>query len=103
MKLLVSTLLCYGACTSVAWFGSYKPYADAFSTTTCSFHRNGRVFGLSSRLLAESSEVTEQFTPATDETKQKQLGLLTFDLDDPLYPIAPVVEEANGRSCRTSN
>jgi hypothetical protein len=28
-------------------------------------------------------------------TTKKTLGLLTFDLDDSLYPIAPVLEEAN--------
>ena len=27
--------------------------------------------------------------------KQKTLGLLTFDLDDTLYPIKPVIDEAN--------
>lgn len=33
-------------------------------------------------------------TSSLDSTK-KTLGLLTFDLDDSLYPIAPVLEEAN--------
>ena len=37
-------------------------------------------------------------TSTTSETKPKvqPLGLLTFDLDDTLFPIATVVEEANG-------
>jgi len=35
-------------------------------------------------------------TDATIETtKTKKLGLLTFDLDDTLYPVAPVISEAN--------
>jgi hypothetical protein len=29
-------------------------------------------------------------------TITKEIGLLTFDLDDTLYPIAPVVRDANG-------
>jgi hypothetical protein len=40
---------------------------------------------------AEASETATAETPIV-----KQLGLLTFDLDDTLYPILPVVEEANG-------
>ena len=31
----------------------------------------------------------------TKEKKKKRLGLITFDLDDTLYPIAPVLDEAN--------
>ena len=33
-------------------------------------------------------------------TKTKTLGLLTFDLDDTLYPIEPVLEEANAAFVR---
>ena len=33
------------------------------------------------------------------EKERQTLGLLTFDLDDTLYPIAPVVAEANGMCC----
>ncbi len=32
---------------------------------------------------------------ATTRKKKKRLGLITFDLDDTLYPIAPVLDEAN--------
>ena len=37
----------------------------------------------------------------TEESKSsvKSLGLLTFDLDDTLYPIAPIIEDANGMFC----
>ena len=34
------------------------------------------------------------------DTKKKTLGLLTFDLDDTLYPIAPVIDEANAAFAR---
>jgi FMN phosphatase YigB (HAD superfamily) len=33
--------------------------------------------------------------------KPKTLGLITFDLDDTLYPIAPVIEEANRAFARS--
>jgi FMN phosphatase YigB (HAD superfamily) len=33
--------------------------------------------------------------------KKKKLGLITFDLDDTLYPIAPVIEEANRAFARS--
>ena len=33
-------------------------------------------------------------------TKQKKLALLTFDLDDTLYPIEPVIDEANAAFAR---
>ena len=39
---------------------------------------------------AEASEIGEDETP----TKTSQLGLLTFDLDDTLYPVKVVIEEA---------
>jgi hypothetical protein len=35
-------------------------------------------------------------TVTVAKTATKELGLLTFDLDDTLYPIAPIVEDANG-------
>ena len=34
---------------------------------------------------------------AAKKRECQKLGLLTFDLDDTLYPIAPVVDEANGK------
>jgi FMN phosphatase YigB (HAD superfamily) len=34
-------------------------------------------------------------------SKKKTLGLITFDLDDTLYPIAPVMEEANRAFARS--
>lgn len=34
-------------------------------------------------------------SPSPTNTKTKTLGLLTFDLDDSLYPIAPVLHDAN--------
>jgi len=42
-------------------------------------------------LYSESEEATE----STTTKKPKTLGLLTFDLDDTLYPISPVISEAN--------
>lgn len=44
-------------------------------------------------LFADTQEATVEAPVSTP--KVKQLGLLTFDLDDTLYPIAPCVEAAN--------
>lgn len=60
---------------------------DAFTP-----HRLARV---STQLSASTQEDVETTTPS--RPKVKQLGLLTFDLDDTLYPIAPVVDAANGK------
>ncbi len=44
------------------------------------------------------SETQEEATKTSPKPKKfKELGLLTFDLDDTLYAIAPVVEAANGK------
>ena len=37
-------------------------------------------------------------TVTASKPKVQQLGLLTFDLDDTLYPIEPVVKAANGKT-----
>ena len=44
-------------------------------------------------LYADTQEATAEAT--VSRPKVQQLGLLTFDLDDTLYPIAPCVEAAN--------
>lgn len=49
-------------------------------------------------LAAETSTTTAKSAPT--KTKKKTLGLLTFDLDDTLYPIAPVIREANAAFAR---
>ena len=49
---------------------------------------------LSLRLASTATDfVQESFT--SEDTKQGTLGLLTFDLDDSLYAIAPVLNDAN--------
>ena len=45
-------------------------------------------------LYSTSTEESDTVTP-TKKKKKKKLGLITFDLDDTLYPIAPVLDEAN--------
>eukprot|EP00985_Skeletonema_marinoi_P018916 scaffold10698_cov213-Skeletonema_marinoi.AAC.23 len=49
---------------------------------------------ISLRLASTATDVL-QTSPTTSETKQGTLGLLTFDLDDTLYPIDPVLNDAN--------
>lgn len=46
------------------------------------------------RLLASTQE--DGATATASKPKTQELGLLTFDLDDTLYPIEPVVKAANG-------
>ena len=47
-------------------------------------------------LKAEEAASGSVAATASGSTKKtKQLGLLTFDLDDTLYPIQPIVEDAN--------
>ena len=46
---------------------------------------------------SSSTEEQESDTKKSTTTlkKKRRLGLITFDLDDTLYPIAPVLDEAN--------
>ncbi|KAL7551296.1 hypothetical protein ACHAWF_017575 [Thalassiosira exigua] len=46
-------------------------------------------------LFSTTTEEGETTSTPTSQKKQKKLGLITFDLDDTLYPIAPVLDEAN--------
>ena len=50
-----------------------------------------------------SSTDAEAATTITEEKKQKYLGLLTFDLDDSLYPLEKVINEANEAFVRAMN
>mmetsp|Transcript_2992 Transcript_2992/g.6508 ORF Transcript_2992/g.6508 Transcript_2992/m.6508 type:complete len:423 (-) Transcript_2992:1317-2585(-) len=50
---------------------------------------------LSQVLYSTSTEESETTSPTANKKKKKKLGLITFDLDDTLYPIAPVLDEAN--------
>jgi hypothetical protein len=49
---------------------------------------------------AAAAAETSSAHKVVGETKKKTLGLLTFDLDDTLYPIAPVIDEANAAFAR---
>lgn len=52
-------------------------------------------------LASTQTEEQEQIQVSNAvSTKQKTLGLLTFDLDDTLYPIKPVIDEANAAFAR---
>lgn len=53
---------------------------------------NGR---LAYRVLYSTTTEEGEKTSSTTAKKKKKLGLITFDLDDTLYPIAPVLDEAN--------
>jgi hypothetical protein len=63
-----------------------------------SCRRYGRIVDRHHLLVRLNAEKTESdgSSVATMSKKVQEIGLLTFDLDDTLYPIAPVVDDANG-------
>jgi hypothetical protein len=71
---------------------------------TCSGNINGA--DNSNNKSKSKSESTTMPTPSATASNnpnasKKTLGLITFDLDDTLYPIAPVIEEANRAFARS--
>ena len=66
--------------------------ADAFLSP----HQNHRqIVSTSTSQLFSDTSVSEASTESS-KSSVKSLGLLTFDLDDTLYPIAQIVQDANG-------
>jgi hypothetical protein len=57
-----------------------------------------RVSRVASTRLRDAGAQTEAAPPAPSVPEVQELGLLTFDLDDTLYPIDQVVKAANGES-----
>lgn len=55
---------------------------------------------LSTTETAEIDAAASGKEASKPRAKTKTLGLLTFDLDDTLYPIAPVIDEANAAFAR---
>ncbi|CAJ1945164.1 unnamed protein product [Cylindrotheca closterium] len=64
-----------------------------FSISAQAFAPSSSTATKTSVLYADTQEATKEAT--VSRPKVQQLGLLTFDLDDTLYPIAPCVEAAN--------
>ena len=58
-------------------------------------HRRFTTFLSSASSSTEEFEISSIPSPSKKRGKKRRLGLLTFDLDDTLYPIAPVLDEAN--------
>ena len=81
--------------------GAHRNRADAFSPRL----RPPESFSPSRPLAAAAASSTAVDEPATSSSssradgtpgkRTRTLGLLTFDLDDSLYPIAPVLHDAN--------
>lgn len=82
MKVSVSTLKLFAVLGSGAnaFLPSNQNHRQIVSTTT-------------SQLYSETS--VSEASSETSKSSVKSLGLLTFDLDDTLYPIAQIVEDAN--------
>lgn len=51
--------------------------------------------------VAMTATVPDQDSSSTKPTKTKKLSLITFDLDDTLYPVATVLSEANAAFARS--
>lgn len=68
------------------------PSARGFTASRLGRKTNTRPDVLLHSSTVEGSSVASTSAPAA---KKKKLGLLTFDLDDTLYPIEPVLNEAN--------
>jgi hypothetical protein len=81
------TLVLLVAC----WASPPSSFVESFVVPTKHYH--SRI--VSQVVLKSQEERTSSVATASGSTKTKQLGLLTFDLDDTLYPIAPVVRDAN--------
>ena len=70
------------------------PFVSSFAPLSSS---SRRVLVSKSSHRSTSTEEQESDTKksTTKLKKKRRLGLITFDLDDTLYPIAPVLDEAN--------
>lgn len=51
--------------------------------------------------VAMTATVPDQDSSSTKPTKTKKLSIITFDLDDTLYPVATVLSEANAAFARS--
>jgi hypothetical protein len=77
------------------------PYSSGFTPSRVAIHRQPindvRLYTKSIHPLHSTTTENDTTTPSssTPMKKKKKLGLITFDLDDTLYPIAPVLDEAN--------
>mmetsp|Transcript_17906 Transcript_17906/g.44262 ORF Transcript_17906/g.44262 Transcript_17906/m.44262 type:complete len:81 (+) Transcript_17906:247-489(+) len=75
--------------TSIALVTLFSISVQAFAPQTTSSTTTTR----GSVLYADTQEAPTE--AKVSRPKVQQLGLLTFDLDDTLYPIGPCVEAAN--------
>jgi len=57
----------------------------------------------SDTVFQSTTESTEAVQEAVKSPGTKTLGLITFDLDDTLYPIQPVINEANAAFAKAMN
>jgi hypothetical protein len=67
------------------------PQTPKNAATTASVTKSSRLYA---DTTVEASSSNSEPSPLAS-VKTKTLGLVTFDLDDTLYPIAPVIQEAN--------
>jgi hypothetical protein len=114
-ELLISLLLLFASCSLLAAFSI--PTQQYQQQQQLPQHPSKRRLHCSS-LRSSSTSTTESTSTATTNianpteafqgepsvnkgARSKTLGLLTFDLDDTLYPLAPVIDEANAAFARS--
>jgi hypothetical protein len=77
-------------------FSCFLPFAVAFTTLQNVKQQRHRHYASATAIptLLHGSSSNK------DYSNTKSLGLITFDLDDSLYPIQPVIDEANAAFAR---
>jgi FMN phosphatase YigB (HAD superfamily) len=92
--------LCIILAASAAISATHLHLSEAFSPRIRSpeSFSSSRLLGTSASSAAVDESATSSSSRADGRQKKRTrtLGLLTFDLDDSLYPIAPVLHDANG-------
>lgn len=81
--------------TSVVCLLATSSAVDAFVVKKTAKHLQRSTPVSTVRLQSTAESIVQEEAAPNSKAKTTKLGLLTFDLDDTLYPLAPVIEEAN--------
>eukprot|EP00550_Attheya_septentrionalis_P002135 CAMPEP_0198291256 /NCGR_PEP_ID=MMETSP1449-20131203/8846_1 /TAXON_ID=420275 /ORGANISM="Attheya septentrionalis, Strain CCMP2084" /LENGTH=405 /DNA_ID=CAMNT_0043989873 /DNA_START=109 /DNA_END=1326 /DNA_ORIENTATION=+ len=79
----------------VAWSANNRVGAFVPTSHSPAFFSSTRVVQNPSTRIGSTDTSSPSETTTETENKTKKLGLITFDLDDTLYPVAPVLADAN--------
>lgn len=99
MKILSSLSISTSSLLLVTLFTSYSSPNNAFTAV-----RQPQLSPTLRKMASTNSETAEKVDSKTTPNKRtKNLSILTFDLDDTLYPISTVIEDANSAFSRCMN